>query len=579
MLFPSPSLSPRPVALPFLGALFILFLQFANVAFAQSADTKAPTVRIKSPHGLTIVPGGQKPIKVDIKGTASDDVKVTKVTVSTTDGLGNPVSVDATLTDATRGVEWTAPLAVVSGPNLVTVTAEDAAGNVSSVASAKFNVREVCDLTVLTGAGGKLKGKGGSMPVGRTLVFTGSPANDYLFQKAELQLAGAVSPALLSKTSTFILTVPNSPSATLSVAFATNPYSGLASTYNDLVKTPGGKLGYYTLTLARNGSVTLALHGFGARAAFKGSISFDGSLTFTSPASSTDPVTVNVQFDLALFALGLGGVKVEVIDGADTYLSQTRPFPLSTLPSYATIALRPGSGAPSSLKGSGYLYGVLGKQSPRATQNPAYRFAGRLADDTRVTFSVYPVATAGGTATLPILLDLFDSRKIAVGQVNGNLDWDAGLDQITGSLHWVRDTVVKANPPDAIACDLTLRGKRFTPPPSGTRLIPLNPTPFDTEAQITVAGRTASFKLPTLAAVFTLADAQVFKLRLFSSGALFFGTYVEPSGLRRNLAGVIIQDVLTGIVDSRTRTYAQAEGYAPAPGVSDYIDLKLFPNP
>src|SRR4030095_16730998 len=86
-----------------------------------AADTTAPSVTITTPTSATTLT--TTATSVGLGGTASDNVGVTQVTWSS-DRSGNGT--------ATGTTSWSATVALQSGVNVVTVTARDAAGNVST---------------------------------------------------------------------------------------------------------------------------------------------------------------------------------------------------------------------------------------------------------------------------------------------------------------------------------------------------------------------------------------------------------------------------------------------------------------
>ncbi len=84
-----------------------------------TADTTAPTVSITTPATNTSVSS----TPISFSGTASDNVSVTQVSWS--NSLGGSGT-------ATGTTSWSASIALASGANLITITAQDRAGNIAT---------------------------------------------------------------------------------------------------------------------------------------------------------------------------------------------------------------------------------------------------------------------------------------------------------------------------------------------------------------------------------------------------------------------------------------------------------------
>jgi 3-phytase len=92
---------------------------------APGADRNPPTVSITSPAGGATL----RSATVTVTGTASDDVELLTVQVST-DG--------ATWTSASGKTTWSGTVTLVGGPNLIRVRATDAAGNFVTATTSVF---------------------------------------------------------------------------------------------------------------------------------------------------------------------------------------------------------------------------------------------------------------------------------------------------------------------------------------------------------------------------------------------------------------------------------------------------------
>jgi hypothetical protein len=536
----------------------LLFNGFAAAILltpAQGGVSPTPTVRIKSPGRSASAAGGTT--TVTVRGTAKDDVAVTRVTIEVP-GLA---PIDATLTGADpHNVEWEAVVPVDTGANTVQVTAFDADANTSRVAVRKFTFIKYCQITVVPKAGGVVNRRSGRMRVGRTVRFSARSIGGYLFEKWLLD------GAMLSSARTVDLTIPDVASATIIGSFVANPYTAQAGSYNDVLRTSASTAaGYYTARLNTAGSFTLSASVNGVAIRRKGFIELDGTCVLTVARRGQAPLTVTFVADLAL-----DGIRLDVLDGNNsahiTAETQRYADPAS-LPARATIALPADSNFPVGLKGNGFI--TLERRSG------AYRLNGTLADGESWSIAVYPIESGG--ATIPLY-----HRFRSGGMIDGALTWDAPMRELSGQVHWRSPALARYQIPSAIDGTLQAAGHIFTPPERGYVLAPLGST---ASARFLIFTSTYGSYLdfnfsPSYAAI--SPPYSRFELRLSPTTGIFSGRFVfygDGPPVMRSFKGVVVQQIYEGRVDDIYRTFGIGLGFSLRTGASDRAEMLLFTSP
>lgn len=226
----------------------------------EVTDTTPPSVTIAEPLKATTLVSTSM---VQLTGTATDNVGVSSVIIQTSRGG----SVLATGTN-----EWSADLELAAGTNVLTVTAVDAAGNVSSpvVRTVVFVVRMPVGLTVV--GQGTVSGatNGQWLEVGRSYALLAKPAKGYFFHGWTDGVTGS------SERVTFLMQSNLAVTAT----FVTNPFGGAAGvftgTFRDTNQLGIDSSGVLSMTLSSGGRFSGAIRQAHRRLPFSGTLDLVG---------------------------------------------------------------------------------------------------------------------------------------------------------------------------------------------------------------------------------------------------------------------------------------------------------------
>ncbi|MES2597134.1 MAG: cadherin-like beta sandwich domain-containing protein [Verrucomicrobiota bacterium] len=381
---------------------------------ASAAEAVKPAATITTPTNNAII---VDTLPVAITGTATDNIGVAKVQVSVNNGV--------TYTDATlaslggTSTSWTVNMTPMNGPNAVKVRALDFKGNVSAPTTRSFTHLR----TLTVGVSGPVNSGGvdaGFMPSsprqsGKSYSITAKAMAGHVFDGWTVNnMAGTgITPASAELPKlTFIM----QPGLTLTAKFIINPFkSAVTGDFSGLILASGAQpAGGTVMSHATTGLCTAKLTTTGV---LSGNVKFDGlSLPFTAQSDNAGiarfganrsttltlvrpgklPLLLALQADLTGATKTITGTLTEVYRGDITaefnitaprhaYDGKAASVPASYVKSYTgRLKARASQGAGFNEHdypaGDGFI-------TFKVQANGLVSMAGRLADDTPVTFS------------------------------------------------------------------------------------------------------------------------------------------------------------------------------------------------
>ncbi|GEP40960.1 cadherin-like beta sandwich domain-containing protein [Brevifollis gellanilyticus] len=381
---------------------------------ASATETTKPAVAITSPtNNATIV----DTLPVIISGTATDNIGVAKVQVSVNNGVS---FTDATLASiGGTSTTWTINVTPLNGPNAVKARALDFKGNVSAPATRSFTHLR----TLTVGVSGPVNSGGvdaGFVPTsarqsGKSYSITAKAKAGHVFDGWTVNnMAGTcITPASAELPKlTFIM----QPGLTLTAKFIINPFKPeLTGDFSGLILASGTQpAGGTVMSHASTGLCTAKLTTTGA---LSGNVKLDGlTLPFTAQSDNTGvarfgptrattmtlvrpgklPLLLALQADLTGATKTITGTLTEMYRGDITaefkvtadrhaYNGKNASVPVSYVKSYTgRLKARASQGAGFTQHdypaGDGFV-------SFKVQANGLVSMAGKLADDTPVTFS------------------------------------------------------------------------------------------------------------------------------------------------------------------------------------------------
>ncbi|MEI6714148.1 MAG: SUMF1/EgtB/PvdO family nonheme iron enzyme [Verrucomicrobiota bacterium] len=269
-------------------------MTLANVSLKGSTDNTPPVCAIQTPPDVPLViTQTQDPVSLGFRGTASDDIALSRVEVRVdygnwfeTELTRRQVGVDGELNpilSPTRGSWFATVNAGDYGDHLVEIRAVDAAGHESIIQRRYFKVLPAVTGTALTIDGqGTVSSDSGGVPrwvSGRTYTLTAKPKDGFLFDRWQPTIQGLDTYSVLS-----LMRLPEEDlvnpvlkftyaGAKLTAHFVPNPFTTVAGSYNGLVKSQDESGAFARLTTEGVLNLTVTTDG-----AFSGKLTLDGSV-------------------------------------------------------------------------------------------------------------------------------------------------------------------------------------------------------------------------------------------------------------------------------------------------------------
>jgi len=394
------------------GARGIAHLNY-QLEVTPPPDTTQPVLSVTEPTArLMVVSNAQ----FTITGVASDNVGVSNVVIQ----IGEGASLLASGTN-----QWSATVELVPGTNVLTMTAEDAAGNVSAVVTRTVVYVAFSPLNLSVVGNGSVSGATNQqgLAVGRSYSLAAKPAKGQVFRGWSGDVSGATDRISFMMRSNFAVTA----------TFITNPFAGVEGTFvgcfyrtNEFALDSSGLL---TVTLRSSGTFSGVVQQPQRRLSFAGRFDLDGLATASIPRKGTNALllTMNLQFEDG------GWIACVVSDGTWSTTNtvenagfHSRLRPATNYAGRYTMLIPGAEDADQAPVGDGV-----------ATVNVALSgsttIVGHLADGT-------PFARRGSLASsgrANLFEPLYRGRGVLIGTVNLRPIPDAGSD-VSGDAYWLR---------------------------------------------------------------------------------------------------------------------------------------------
>lgn len=394
------------------GAKGIAHLNY-RLEVVPPPDTARPVVSVTSPAALlTVVTNAE----LQLAGLASDNVGVSNVLVQTAAG-------ETIL--ATGTSDWSAPLNLVAGTNVITVTAVDAAGNISLpiVRKVVFIVRTPLTLEII--GAGMVTGATNDqwLEVGRNYSLIAKPARGHVFREWSAGATGA------SERLNFTM----QSNLTLTATFIANPFAPVAGKFtggfHDTNAVALESSGLATVTLRTSGAFSGTIRQAQRRLSFGGRFDLDGRAAVSIPRKGTNALTLELTLDL----IGGGSISCRISDGlwsgefvADKAVFHSRTNPATNFAGRYTMLLPGAEDGDLAPIGDGYA-------SVSISASGIVTVTGSLADGTAFA-QRGPLSHKGRFALFEVI---YRGRGMLVGQMTCRPVPDSGSD-IDGAAHWLR---------------------------------------------------------------------------------------------------------------------------------------------
>jgi hypothetical protein len=369
-------------------------------------------------------------------------------------------------------VSWSSNLTLLPGANIITCQSFDTNGqtNVSlPVTHTVFYVSALPSKAVTstltisaapTGHGKIVSGPatGALLEINKVYTATAAPVGNWIFTNwTSGTNASSLTPLAGTDKLTFLMTS----NLVLQANFVTNPFSPLAGVYNGLFAPATGvteaSSGYFTATLPASGrgtySARLVLDG--ASYPFSSSFDLTGNSGLTLNGPGGQPLTVQLQLDLA----GAGPITGTVSNSAPTngwsanLLANRAAGANTNYTGHYTLVLPPGAGAPTNEPGGNSYATLTSSTGGHVTVN------GHLADGVAFSQSV-PVATNGQVPVFALLYNRHGSFQgwLAITNTTNAIEAVVG----TG-LAWIKNTAATS----FTNTNLAALGSYYLPPKDG----------------------------------------------------------------------------------------------------------------
>lgn len=464
------------------GARGIAHLNY-QLEVAPPPDTTKPVLTVTAPAARLMVVSNAP---FTIAGVAGDNVGVSNVVIETREGASLPASGTS---------QWSAGVELLPGTNVFTVTAMDAAGNVSAVVTRTVVYVTFSRLTLAVVGNGSVTGAADqqSLVVGRSYSLVARPAKGHVFRGWSGDIAG------LADRIDFLMRSNLAVTAT----FIPNPFAGVAGTFvgcfhrsNNIALDSSGLV---TVTLRSSGSFSGVVQQPQRRLPLAGRFDPDGRATVSIPRKGTNALLLTMALP---FEDG-GSIVGVVSDGAWSTTNviekagfHPRRHPATNYAGRYTMLIPGAEDADSAPVGDG-IAAVTVAMSGSTT------VAGHLADGT--AFARRVALASSGRASL--FAPLYRGRGMVVGAVNLRPIPDPGSD-VSGDVYWLR--LAGTRPPtdtNGFLLSSAITGSAFASPAvanlpglSGARMIfdlpagalqVTNPIAFGPGTRVTNHGRRA----------------------------------------------------------------------------------------
>ena len=437
-------------------------------------DLKKPSVTVTSPKPKQRFPASVPTLTA--AGLTRDNLAVDSVQFRVNGGDWFV----ATMPNATT---WTADVLAQSrpGPNLLEVRAKDGDGNFSAVVSRPFTLVQERTLTVNVlpeATVGTVSAPKPPIEAGQTYTLKAKPATGKIFAGWSGDLTGS------NKVLTFIM--PNTdPGTTVNATFVDNPFSAaVVGRYTGLVNGPTSLpaiSGMIDIVISGTGVFTGKLWYGGVAFPLKGE--FSGAGLYEGTVKRTKKVPLSVRLSLDLNPTGTLSIT-GVIDGDAQPSSvlahragydKNHPADAQLARAY-TFYIPPTFPAdPSKPHGNGV--GTV-----NVSRDGVVKWTGFLGDGTPAT----QTTVLNGQNRWPLYVSLYKGTGYASGQVTHDTV-PAGSD-LSASLNWVKEAAPKDKTfPDGFTIEgSSFIGVEYTPPPTGTRVLPGYDTAPDNSGPLTL---------------------------------------------------------------------------------------------
>jgi len=406
-----------------------------------------PTVTIAAPAAGARLTN----VTTQLTGTASDSVGVSAVDCSL--NLGSFVT-------ATGTTNWSIPLAMPPGTNVMRVRSVDAFGNFSKTNTRQFFQVVTSAFSLTINGTGTVSGptNGQVLEIGRGYKLTATAGTGFLFSNWTGTASGWL-PTLgfLMQSNTAI-----------QAYFVPNPYLRVKGSYNGLLHEPSqvrhGTSGDFKLSISTSGKYSASVRLAGRRYSTSGKLNLEGMATNTILRTGTNSLRVQWSVDLH----GLDQVTGSVSDGqwlADLlgdraiFNTYTNPAPLAAR---YTLVL-PGSPGIDSPEGDGW--GTLS-----ITKSGLGTLSGALAEGARLTRSVSISKNGAWPLYTPLYYYSYSYRGSLLGWIQ--FDTNAPSDDLRGLVDWSKPALPTARfYPAGFTNQMTLTGSRYVAPATSTNRV------------------------------------------------------------------------------------------------------------
>ncbi len=460
---------------------------------------------------------------ITVQGTVRDDFGVSEVLVRLNGGEFQP---------ANGTTNWSLPLSLAAGTNVIQVTAVDLGNNRAPTNTLRVFRVSPSLLTVMINGGGTVAPTlGGQMlEVGRRFILTATPLGGQLFSNWTGGIVSSANP----------LNFPMKSNLVLQANFVPNPFIAARGIYNGLFFNEAapahGNAGFITATVTEPGGYTASIQYGAKKASFSGKFDLDGAATNRASLGGTNALIVELRIDLAGDLRRIRG-RVLGAGWEATLLAEPTGF----LPANPTTLA---GGYTLNLRGSDLAGEPAGDSFATATVSPVglISLAGTLADATKLSQKA-AVTRAGNW---PLYANLYGGKGSIVGWLQ--FDNAAPLNGIAGDVLWTKPALPTAKlHRTAFATTSETIGSRYTPPAAGTRILEL------TNAVVEFSGgnlaEPVSFDIELMPdnKIINLPATNKLTLTLTSGTGLMGGSFVDPaSGRTIPFKGALIESLRSG---------------------------------
>ena len=385
-------------------------LDYTEITVINAPDVVAPSVSITSPTANETFTNAQ----VTVRGTAGDNLGVTNVLVQLNNGAFVP---------ATGTLNWSAPLNLVLGTNIIRVKSVDPSGNQSVVVTRTvFYSPNTLSVTITGGGTISPNLNGLHLVVGRSYRVTAVARPGQIFS----HWSGGVD----STSATIVFVMQNN--LALTANFVPNPFLPVMGTLNGLTTDPAEDGALTSFVLDSQGGFSGRLTSGGVATTFHGKFSLDGSATISllRPATFFTPANPSLTLNLDLAGASghfsgtlAGGASPREMTGERAgFNGTTRSAAVAGLAGRYTLLFQSDDNSIPGAAG----YGLLNVDAAGVA-----RLTGAMADGTVLAQNV----GIGTNGFWPIYLSLFHGSGALVGPLSLT---NPGAPSIQGSLTWQR---------------------------------------------------------------------------------------------------------------------------------------------